>query len=133
VADGDSEGPVGIDCEFLEAALMFVSVPDAFFGLEPNYDGTLAVQPRMPASLDYWRMENLLFGGVSYDLSIGKYFVQLSNVQQSSSLSMEVRLAKPSFKFKVFYNGAQAQYKEENGSIVVKVPFVNGKVEIKGV
>lgn len=133
VADGDSEGPVGIDCEFLEAALMFVSVPDAFFGLEPNYDGTLAVQPRMPASLDYWRMENLLFGGVSYDLSIGKYFVQLSNVQQSSSLSMEVRLAKPSFKFKVFYNGAQAQYKEENGSIVVKVPFENGKVEIKGV
>ena len=72
-------------------------------------------------------------GGVSYDLSIGKYFVQLSNVQQSSSLSMEVRLAKPSFKFKVFYNGAQAQYKEENGSIVVKVPFENGKVEIKGV
>jgi hypothetical protein len=78
-------------------------------------------------------MENLLFGGVSYDLSIGKYFVQLSNIAtENSGLSMQVKLAKPDFKFKVYYNGEVVSYTEENGYLVVKVPFVDGKVEIKG-
>lgn len=130
---GDNEGPIGIDCEFLEAALMFVSIPDAFFGMEPSYEGVLSVQPNMPTALDYWRMENLLFGGVSYDLSIGKYFVQLSNIKAENELSMEVKLAKPNFKFRVCYDGENVSYREENGYIIVKVPFINGKVEIKGV
>ena len=132
VADGDTEGPIGIDCEFLEAALLFVSVPDVFFGMDPAADGTMVVQPRMPDALDYWRMENLLFGGVSYDLSIGEYFVQVSNITEDSSLTLEVRLEKPSFKFKVTYNGETVSYTEEDGYIVVQVPFENGKVEIVG-
>jgi hypothetical protein len=45
---------------------------------------------------------------------------------------MQVKLEKPNFKFKVCYNGETVSYKEENGYIVVTVPFVNGKVEIKG-
>lgn len=133
VADGDNEGPVGIDCEFLEAALMFVSVPDAFFGMEPLSDGTLCVSPNMPTSLDYWRMENLLFGGVSYDLSIGKYFVQVSNITASSELRFCARLRKPSFEFAVYCNGEQVSYTEEDGRIVVTVPFGNCKIEIVGV
>ncbi len=133
VADGDSEGPVGIDCEFLEAALLFVSVPDAFFGIEPLSDGTLCVSPNMPSDLDYWRMENLLFGGVAYDLSIGKYFVQVSNVSESSSLTFRAELVKPSFAFEVRCNGELVSYTEENGRIVVSVPFGNCKIEIIGV
>lgn len=133
VADGDNEGPIGIDCEFLEAALMFVSIPDAFFGIQPLYDGTLQVQPQMPSSLDFWRMENLNYGGQSYDLSIGKHFVQLSNVQSKNTLSMQVCLRKPGFKFEVYYNGNKIKYVEKDGRIVVNVPFENGKVEIRGV
>lgn len=132
VADGDNEGPVGIDCEFLEAALLFVSVPDAFFGMEPLSDGTLRVCPNMPSALDYWRMENLLFGGVAYDLSIGKYFVQVSNVTADSDLSFRAELVKPSFAFTVRCNGAEVPYTEEDGRVVVTVPFGNCKIEIVG-
>lgn len=132
VADGDNEGPIGIDCEFLEAALMFVSVPDAFFGMDPGPDGVLTVSPSMPSSLNYWRMENLLFGGVSYDLSIGKYFVQLSGVGADSSLKVKVMLPKPGFDFTVEYRGEPIAYTEEDGRIAVTVPLANGKVEIIG-
>ena len=130
VADGDSEGPVGIDCEFLEAALLFVSVPDAFFGLSPLSDGTLAVEPYMPSSLDFWRMENLAFAGKTYDCSIGKYFVQISNVSGEGDANLEIRLRKPDFRYKVTCNGSPVDSREENGRIVVKVPFGNVKVEV---
>ena len=121
-----------IDCEFLEATLLFVSVPDAFFGIEPLSDGTLRVCPNMPSALDYWRMENLLFGGVAYDLSIGKYFVQVSNVTADSDLSFRAELVKPSFAFTVRCNGAEVPYTEEDGRVVVTVPFGNCKIEIVG-
>ena len=130
VADGDSEGPVGIDCEFLEAALLFVSVPDAFFGLSPLSDGTLAVEPYMPSSLNFWRMENLAFAGKTYDCSIGKYFVQISNVSGEGDANLEIRLRKPDFRYKVTCNGSPVDSTEENGRIVVKVPFGNVKVEV---
>ena len=130
---GDNEGPIGIDCEFLEAALLFVSVPDAFFGMIPQYDGTLSVQPNMPAALDYWRMENLHFGDAKYDLSIGKYFVQVSNIEEGNEgLKLQVKLPKPAFKFNLYYNDTVVQYREEGGYLVAEVPFANGKVEIKG-
>lgn len=131
VADGDNEGPIGIDCEFLEAALLLTSVPDAFFGLDPRPDGTLTVEPNFPAALDYWRMENLMFGGVLYDLSVGKYFVQLSNIKETSDKSVKVLLARPDFAFTVEYLGKTVDYTEENGRIAVTIPFADGKVEIR--
>lgn len=130
VADGDSEGPVGIDCEFLEAALLFVSVPDAFFGLSPQSDGSLAIEPNMPSALDYWRMENLAFSGMTYDCSIGKYFVQISNLAGSVSGELEIRLRRPDFRYRVTCNGSPVDSVEENGRIVVRVPFGNVKVEV---
>lgn len=135
VADGDSEGPVGIDCEFLEAALMFVSVPDAFFGLEPNYDGTGS-----PYSA-HARLARLLENGKPlvrrrFLRSVHRKIFRCSCLTYRRRLRSLWKCGSPNlqFKFKVFYNGAQAQYKEENRAVsLVKVPFENGKVEIKGV
>ena len=132
LGNGDQEGPIGIDCEFLEAALMFVSIPDVFFGLQPDYDGTLQIAPSMPAGLDYWRLENLSFGDNAYDCSIGKYFVQLSNINGApAGLQAKICLRKPNFDYQVFYNGQRVTAAEENGRLVVTVPFANGKVEVK--
>lgn len=127
----DHEGPIGIDCEFYEAAILFASVPDAFFGLSPSPEGNLTVSPSFPDSLKFWRMENLYFAGSLYDLSVGKYFVQITNMKEETNRSVTVKLSKPSASFRVYYNGTEIPYTEEDGRIVVTIPFANGKVELK--
>jgi len=136
---GSSGGAVGLDYEFLEAALMYASVPTAFFGINPSYDKTLEISPEMPSELDYWKLENLTYASYYYDVSISKYFVQISGVRNkdgSSSVisdqNIKVSIDAPEFGFDVYYNGAKINYELIGGKAVVTVPFTNGKVEIIG-
>lgn len=136
---GPTGGAVGLDYEFLEAALMYAAVPTAFFGIRPSYEKSLVIAPSMPSGLDYWKMENLTFGGRYYDVSIGKYFVQVSGVRDKTGkaapwagYTLEVRLNKPSFPFDVYVNGFKTNYEEIGERISVSVPFNNSKVEIIG-
>ena len=135
----DHSGLVGVDCEFLEAALLFRSVPDAFFGMSTQSYGVLNFAPSMPDGLDWWRIENLVYGGYYYDVAVGKYFVEVSGVGeytngsgQECELSVSFRV--PSFRYAVYVNGSKTtSYSIENGKIVVQIPFENAKVEIREV
>lgn len=138
IQGGTSSGTIGVDYEFLEAALLLTAVPDAYFGLDTRYDGTLIVSPALPGALDYWRMENLTFGKYYYDLSIGQYFVQCSAVSEYTAGSglenakLEIRMNEPSFQYKIFLNGEETQdYRVEGGKIVLQTEFGNVKAEIK--
>lgn len=135
---GNTSGMVGLDYEFLEAALLFKAVPDAFFGLSAGRNGTLQIAPALPKELKFWRMENLTFAGRYYDLSIGRYFAQISGVEDYRSGSavadakVQFTFEKPSFEFEFYLDGQKSDdYAIENNRIVVSVPFRATKAEIK--
>lgn len=136
---GPSGGLIGLDYEFLEAAILFKAVPDSFFGLGADSDGTLTVTPSFPEELDYWRMENLTFAGSYYDVAIGKYFAQIADVaeySEGSGREAKVRLSvrEPNFGYEVYLNGEKTEnYTVENGRIVYTGAFGNVTLEVKGV
>ncbi len=133
----DINGLVGVDCEFLEAALLFRAVPDAFFGMSTEANGTLCFKPDMPSALDWWRLENLVYSGCYYDVTASKYFVQISGIAQYGANSAEeaqlsVSFRVPEFKYGVYVNGVKTSaYSRKDGILKVIVPFENVKVEIR--
>ena len=135
----DHSGLVGVDCEFMEAALVFRSVPDAFFGMSTSADGMLNFAPALPNGMTWWRMENLVYAGNYYDVSIGKYFLQISGVTEYSAgsaqedeLYLTATFPIPSFDYAVYMNGTKVNsYMEIGNQVQIMVPFGNVKLEIK--
>ena len=121
-----------MDEEFLESALLLAAVPYGFFGIESNAEGILSVAPSLPSQLDWWKMENLRFRGVNYDLSVGENFVQLSYVRgKTTGLQIQVTLSKSSNQ-KVYIDGIEtSDYTEKDGQVTVTVPFKGCKVEVR--
>ncbi len=135
---GNGNGLVGVDVEFLEAALLFTAVPDSYFGLDTNYDGTLCFTPNIPDGIDWWRMENLVYDGHYYDVTAGKNCLWLSGTCDYSTGSgspdtkVQVTFRKPKGKYNVLVNGTVSNSYRENGeNVVVTVPFGDVKVQIK--
>lgn len=135
-----TQGILGLDFEWLEAAILFAAVPDAYFGLSADYNNVLRVEPSLPSSLDFWKMENLTFSGYYYDLSIGHFFVEISDILEykdgsgSENAEIEIVFDKPDFNFKVYLNDVETQDYVINGEeLSIQVPFEDVKVEIKKV
>ena len=124
---------VGLDAEFLESALLYVTVPDVFFGMGSDEAKTLNVKPRLPKSLSFWKMENLLINGVMYDLTVSDSAVAFDRVLgNTDGLYVDVSLKKPSGKFSVYINGRKtSSFTQENGYVTVKAPFKGCTIEVK--
>ena len=129
---GGPAGGIGLDTEFLEAALLYATVPYGFFGLQSAERDTLEISPELPSSLSYWKMENLAFHQVVYDLTIGKDFAQIDYVRGATDgLSVNVNLQKPDKKFKVLVDGKTTDRYTVSGNVVkVNVPFRACKIQI---
>ena len=131
---GPSPGVIGVDYEFVEAAMLFATVPYHFFGLASNEAKTLEITPNLPSELNWWKMENLEFGGITYDLSIGNGFVQLNSVSANSDYKVKVTLAKPAGDFTVRQHNTilveGEDYVVVGDSVVITVPFTNGRIQI---
>lgn len=125
-------GGIGLDEEFLESALVLAAIPYGFFGLGSDSYNTLSVAPQLPSNLDWWKMENLRFSGVNYDLSIGENFVQVSYVKGiTAGLKLEITLEKSAGQ-KVYVDGvATNDYVAEGNTVTVTVPFRACKVSVK--
>ena len=130
---GGPAGGIGLDTEFLESALLYATVPYGFFGIESEVRNTLQVTPSLPSSLSWWKMENLAFNQVVYDLTIGKNFAQIDSVRGiTEDLFAEINLKKTSSSFKVYVDGKEtSDYTVQGDNICVKVPFRACKVEIR--
>ena len=134
----DQNGLVGVDYEFLEAALLFSAVPDAYFGLDTEANGTLCFTPAMPADLSWLRMENLVFGGYYYDVTAGQNSREISNLHEytagkgDANAKLKVTFTAPQGGYKVRFNGVVTDnYTEQNGIITVTVPLQNCKISVK--
>lgn len=128
---GGSDGAMGLDNEFYEAATLYAAVPAAYFGLDAGYN-TLMLAPDLPSQLDYLAMTNLKFADHKYDCLIMQNRVIVSGIEGDvSGLSLQISLKKPEKAFKVLVNGREtSDYREENGKIVLRIPFANADVEI---
>ncbi len=124
-------GAVGLDREFLESFLPISAVANGFFGIEGK-GKNLEVAPELPADLDYWKMENLAFNFVKYDLTIFENAIQLNNVRgDASGLTLTVALDYANGQ-SVYVNGAKVTPdKVENGKAYVTVNFGATIVEVK--
>lgn len=129
---GGVGGTIGIEGEFLESLLPVAAVPYAFFGLQGNGD-VLNVSPELPDSLSYWKIENLAFNFVKYDLTATRNSVSINSVRgDASGLTVRVALDAPSKKCTIYVNGRKTtDYTKENGKIVVTVPLTATTVEVK--
>lgn len=101
-------GVIGIDGEFLESLLTVAAVPYGFFGIESVGGRTLKVEPNLPSSLDYWKIENLAYNFVKYDMTIFKNSVSVDSVRgNTEGLTVQVVLDKPNDGQKVYLNGKE--------------------------
>lgn len=131
----DIAGSLGLDSEFLENAIVYAIVPFAFFGLEGTSDGCLSITPSLPSGLKFWRMENLMFHNIRYDIQIGKNYVLIESVR-GNTLNQTIKL---NFAFngkepKVYIDGVRVDssyYVFENNTVYIETDFSAKKVEVK--
>lgn len=131
---GNSAGGVGLDYEFLESAILYAAVPYGFFGLGSNEYGKLTVAPSLPESLTWWKMENLAYSGIVYDLAVGKDFVEIDCVRGDSyGKTVTVTLPAKSGQ-SVYVDGIKAdssKYTVADSKASIELPFAKCKVEIR--
>ncbi len=132
---GNSSGVLGLDKEFIEAAIVPAAIPVIFFGLGSTEYKTLNVTPNLPPALSFWKMENLMFAAIEYDLSIGPDFVQLNNVGSGAEgYYVSVTLDAPESEFTVRQHDRvltkDTDYSVSGGKVIIKAPFTNGRIQI---
>ena len=128
-------GTLGLDCEFIESAIVYSIVPSAFFGLAGTSDGYLSITPSLPNGLSFWRMENLMYRNIRYDLQMGKNYVMIQSVR-GNTLNQKVRvnIAYTGTNPSVYIDGEKiddSRYKFENGVVSIETGFYAQKLEVK--
>ena len=128
--EGYGNGAVGIDGEFTESLLVASAIPYGFFGMDSEGGNTLCVSPSLPSTMDHWKVENMQYNGVTYDLSIYKDAVRIDSVRgDATGLSVKVTLDCPVGKD--IYVGGKAQNVKAGGKATVKVDFKDAIIEVK--
>ena len=107
------EGALGLHAEFVENAILYATVPNVFFGLDTYYGEyglVMKVAPSLPEEISTWKMEQLRYAGLTFDLAVGNDFVVLCNVEEltlgalSRNIKIEVTLSYSGDKPKVYVN-----------------------------
>lgn len=124
-------GAVGIDGEFTESLLVAAAIPYGFFGMDSEGGNTLCVTPNLPSTMDHWKVENMQYNGVTYDLSTYKDAVRIDSVRGTTTgLSVKVTLDCPAGK-DIYVDGVAKNVTRVDGKATVTVPFGQTLVEVK--
>ena len=87
----NEEGSLGLHAEFVENAILYALVPNAFFGMDTYYaDDALVVEvaPNLPDAIGTWKMEQMRYAGLTYDLAVANNFVVVCNVEELANGAM---------------------------------------------
>lgn len=133
VHDGGGTGIVGLDGEFLESLLLLAAVPYGFFGLDTVDADTLKVAPSIPEDLSYWKIENMAFHKVKYDLSVYENAVRIDSVRgDAEGLTVQIELDAGKGKSTVYIDGKETDdYTKQDGKMIVSVPLASTIVEVR--
>lgn len=128
-------GSLGLDSEFLENAIVYSIVPFGFFNLESKDVKTLSVTPNIPKELSFWRMENLMYNDIIYDMEVGKDYVILESVRgNTDGMRCTINLSTSSATPTVYCNGKPLSadaYTVANGMVTITVDFRAQKIQVK--
>lgn len=130
---GAQNGAMGLDTEFLESILLHAAVPFGFFGMDASVSNTLRFTNRLPSSLDWWQIDNMLYGGVLYSVRMEKDTLSVLNVNGSvpENYYLDLCFAEPSGGYTVKVNGQSTDnYTVSDGIVTVRVPFGNVEVSV---
>lgn len=128
---GTGNGAVGIDGEFTESLLVAAAIPYGFFGMDSEGGNTLCVTPKLPSTMDHWKVENMQYNGVTYDLSIYKDAVRIDSVRgNAEGLKVKVTLDCPEGK-DIYVGETAKKVTPENGKATVIVDFKDAIIEVK--
>ena len=109
----NEEGALGLHAEFIENAILYAAVPNAFFGLDTYYGENglvMQVAPNIPDAIGTWKMEQVRYAGLTYDIAIANNFVVIANVEElatgalSRNNQLEVTLSYTGNTPKVYIN-----------------------------
>lgn len=129
---GGGSGVIGIDGEFLESFLPIASIPYGFFGLGSSDGKTLEIAPSLPTDLDYFKVENLQFNYVKYDLTAFRNGLRIDSVRgDASEVSVQIKIKTDKKNPKVYVNGKQQyNYSFGDGVISLLLPLKAQTIEI---
>ncbi len=126
-------GSIGLTDEFYEAALLYATVPYAFFGLKTDEYKTLTVAPNLPDGLEYFALENLMYSGVKYDLYVTNNTVVVSGIRgtvNGEKLKLKFKKTKQNHKVKI--NGKEtSDFTVEGDYVIVNVAMSHVKVTVE--
>jgi len=131
---GSSSGLLGVDSEFIESLLLIAAVPLGFFGLDSVNGKELTISPKMPSNLSYWKMENLSFNNVKYDLTIQKNGLRIDSTRgNAEGLTLDINIPLlESGVHEVYVNGKLTNdYQIVNNAVKLNLNFKNCTVEIR--
>ena len=131
---GGTAGGIGLDEEFLESAILYSVVPFGFFGLGSTSEGVLTVSPELPDALDWWKMENLAYQGIVYDLAVGKGFAEIDYVRGDTTGKKVTFVLPYKDGMQVYIDGkvvASGDYSVQEGSVSITTEFRKLKIEVR--
>lgn len=121
----NGNGAIGLGDEFYESALLYSSIPYAFFGLKAEQYKTLTIAPNLPDGLEYFALENLMYSGIKYDCYVTNNKVVVSGIRGTTSgENIKIKFKKTKENHKVKINGKEtSDFKVEGDYVIVKVPM----------
>ncbi len=129
---GNASGIMGIDSELVESILLIASVPLGFFGIDGSDGNTLNIAPALPSELNYWKVENLMFCDVKYDLTILSDTVRIDAVRGDAeglnvAVTMDIKRGQS-----VYINGEKTDnYTITDGKAIITVPLQNNIIQVR--
>ena len=140
----NEEGSLGLHAEFIENAILYAAVPNAFFGMNTYYgaDGlVMQIEPNLPEEIGTWKMEQVRYAGLVYDVAIGNNFVLVCNVEEKESgalskdTKLEVTLSYEGETPKVYVNNKLVSegytVDVEAKTVTVTVDFTNVNISVR--
>ena len=132
---GGTAGAIGIDSEFIEAAIVCSYPSYGILGIDVDANGRLIAKPSLPSNLDYFRIENIMFRGLKYDMTVGQNFLDINSVRGNTpNQKVFVMLDVPKKAgYGVYVDGVKqdsSDYTIQNGKICIEVEFKNTRVVV---
>ena len=135
------EGALGLDAEFVENSILYASVPNVFFGMNTYYDAdgvVMQVAPNLPDAIGTWKMEQVRYVGLTYDIAVSNNFVVVCNVEELAdgaldrNAKLEVTLSYAGNTPKVYINNKLVTegYTVDRASKTVTITVDFGNVSI---
>lgn len=135
--DGDGvrdcgNGIIGLDGEFPESLLTVAAIPYGFFGVDSISASCLGISPSLPEDLQHWKIENMEFNNVKYDVSIFRGVTRIDGVDgDTQGLTVQIEMDYTEGQ-SVYVNGVKTEtFDIVDGKAVVTVDLANVVVEVR--